>query len=100
LAGELQDFLLVDKYKTASGEMLTDFDKMILDLKRPENHGNKVKIALLLKVLEKDPTLSSIQRKGVTTKTNQLFSDVARFVEKDKTAPKPASQTKQDSWFK
>ena len=30
LAGELQDFLLVDKYKTASGETLTDFDKMIL----------------------------------------------------------------------
>lgn len=46
LAGEVQDFLLVDKYKTASGELLTDFDKMMLDLKRPENHATKVKIAL------------------------------------------------------
>ncbi|NBS61899.1 MAG: hypothetical protein EBT26_07690, partial [Microbacteriaceae bacterium] len=48
LAGELQDFLLVDKYKTASGETLTDFDRTILELKRPENHATKVKVALLL----------------------------------------------------
>jgi len=52
LANELQDFLLVDKYKTASGETLTDFDKTILELKRPENHATKVKVALLLKILE------------------------------------------------
>jgi hypothetical protein len=85
LVAEIQDFLLVDKYKTASGETLSDFDKMILDLKKPENHSNKVKIALLLKVLEKDPTLSSIQRAGVTKKTDTLFSEVARQVTKDKT---------------
>jgi len=85
LAQEVQEFLLVDKYKTASGELLTDFDKMILDLKKPENHGQKVKIALLLKVLEKDPTLSTIQRTGVTKKTDTLFSEVARQVTKDKT---------------
>jgi len=85
LVAEIQDFLLVDKYKTASGETLSDFDKMILDLKRPENHSNKVKIALLLKVLEKDPTLSTIQRSGVTKKTDTLFSEVARQVTKDKT---------------
>jgi hypothetical protein len=91
LANEVQEFLLVDKYKTASGELLTDFDKMILDLKRPENHATKVKIALLLKVLEKDPTLSTIQRTGVTKKTDSLFSEVARQVTKDKT---PVSDTK------
>ena len=44
LASELQDFLLVDKYKTPSGETLTDFDKTILELKRPENHAAKVKL--------------------------------------------------------
>lgn len=85
LAGEVQDFLLVDKYKTASGELLSDFDKMILDLKKPENHSTKVKLALLLKVLEKDPTLSTIQKTGVTNKTNTLFTEVARQVTKDKT---------------
>jgi hypothetical protein len=41
LAGELQDFLVTDKYKTASGETLTDFDRTILELKRPENHAEE-----------------------------------------------------------
>lgn len=103
LAGELQDFLLVDKYKTASGETLSDFDKMILDLKKPENHANKVKIALLLKVLEKDPTLSTIQKSGVTKKTDTLFSEVARQVTKDKTPEatkaENAKQGGSNRWF-
>ena len=34
LANELQDFLLVDKWKTPQGETLSVFDRTILDLKR------------------------------------------------------------------
>jgi len=97
LASELQDFLLVDKYRTPSGETLTDFDKTILELKRPENHALKVKVGLLLKILEKDPTLSTIQRTGVTKKSTQLFEEVAR-----QTSKKPASggnPGKANSWF-
>jgi hypothetical protein len=97
LASELQDFLLVDKYKTPSGETLTDFDKTILELKRPENHATKVKLGLLLKILEKDPTLSTIQRTGVTKKSTQLFEEVAR-----QTSKKPGSggnPGKANSWF-
>ena len=97
LASELQDFLLVDKYKTPSGETLTDFDKTILELKRPENHALKVKVGLLLKILEKDPTLSTIQRSGVTKKSTQLFEEVAR-----QTSKKPGSggnPGKANSWF-
>ncbi len=78
LANELQDFLTQDKYKTSSGEPLTDFDVTILELKKPENHEKKVKIALLLKILEKDPTLSTIQKTGVTKKTNQLFGELVK----------------------
>ena len=98
LATELQDFLLVDKWKTPTGETLTDFDRAILDLKRPENHAQKVKIGLLLKMLEKDPTLSTIQRTGVTKKSNQLFGEVARQVTKAKTAA-ATSSAKSNSWF-
>jgi len=98
LANELQDFLLVDKYKTASGETLTDFDKTILELKRPENHATKVKVALLLKILEKDPTLSTIQKTGVTKKSNELFGEVARQVTKSKTTGS-TQPSKQNSWF-
>jgi len=97
LANELQDFLLVDKYKTASGETLTDFDRTILELKRPENHATKVKVALLLKILEKDPTLSTIQKTGVTKKSNELFGEVARQVTKAKSTT--AQQPKTNSWF-
>ena len=97
LASELQDFLLVDKYKTASGETLTDFDRTILELKRPENHATKVKVALLLKILEKDPTLSTIQKTGITKKSNELFGEVARQVTKAKSTS--AQQPKTNSWF-
>jgi hypothetical protein len=99
LAGELQDFLLVDKWKTPTGETLTDFDRAILDLKRPENHAQKVKIGLLLKMLEKDPTLSTIQRTGVSKKTDQLFGEVARQVTKAKNSPTGSSGANSKSWF-
>ena len=97
LAGELQDFLLVDKYKTASGETLTDFDRTILELKRPENHEKKVKLGLLLKILEKDPTLSTIQKTGITKKSNELFGEVARQTAKSGT--KSSKSTASSSWF-
>lgn len=99
LAAELQDFLLVDKWKTASGETLSDFDRTILDLKRPENHAMKVKVGLLLKILEKDPTLSTIQKTGVSKKTDQLFGEVARQVTKAKSTGSTNSGTKNNSWF-
>ena len=100
LATELQDFLLVDKWKTPSGETLTDFDRAILDMKRPENHEMKVKLGLLMKMLEKDPTLSTIQRTGVTKKSNQLFGEVARQVTKAKTAGGTGgSKANPNSWF-
>lgn len=97
LAGEVQDFLLVNKYKTPSGETITDFDRAILEMKRPENHEMKVKVALLLKMLEKDPTLSTIQKTGVTKKSDKLFSEVARQVEKTKTTQ--TNNTRPTSWF-
>jgi len=97
LATELQDFLLVDKWKTPSGETLTDFDRAILDMKRPENHAIKVKLGLLMKMLEKDPTLSTIQRTGVTKKSNELFGEVARQVTKSKSTT--SSGAKPNSWF-
>ena len=84
MANELQDFLLVDKWKTGAGETLTDFDRTILELKRPENHATKVKVALLIKMLEKDPTLATIQKTGITKKSNELFSQVVRQVQKTK----------------
>lgn len=98
LANELQDFLLVDRYRTASGETITEFDRAILELKRPENHEKKVKLGLLLKILEKDPTLSTIQKTGISKKSNQLFGEVARQVTKTK-GSSSSSPSKSNSWF-
>ena len=56
LANELQDFLLVDKWKTPTGETLTDFDRSILDLKRPENHELS-KSGITPKDVRKDPSI-------------------------------------------
>ena len=94
LVSELQDFLLVDKYKTSNGETLTDFDRAILEMKRPENHAQKIKVALLLKLLEKDPTLSTIQQSGVSKKSDKLFTEFARQTTKEKPI-----QGKANSWF-
>jgi hypothetical protein len=99
LANELQDFLLVEKYKTTSGETLTDFDRVILELKRPENHTMKVKVGLLLKILEKDPSLSTIQKSGVSKKSNELFSEVARQVTKGSGKSSSGGNQKSSSWF-
>ena len=99
LANELQDFLLVDKWKTPAGENLTDFDRAILDLKRPENHEMKVKVGLLMKVLEKDPTLATIQRKGVSKQADKLFGEVARQVTKSKSNKSTKKGSKTSSWF-
>ena len=98
LATELQDFLLAEKWKTPSGETLTDFDRTILDLKRPENHALKVKVGLLLKILEKDPTLSTIQKSGISKKSNELFGEVARQATKSSTKSKSSGATP-TSWF-
>ncbi len=97
LATELQDFLITEKWKTNSGENLTDFDRTILELKRPENHEMKVKVALLLKILEKDPTLSTIQKAGVTKKTNDLFGEVSR--QASKSSVKSSKSDKPSSWW-
>tara|TARA_R110000868_G_scaffold118026_1_gene313193 strand:+ start:288 stop:1550 length:1263 start_codon:yes stop_codon:yes gene_type:complete len=99
IANELQDFLLVDKWKTPAGETLTDFDRAILDMKKPENHEMKVKVGLLMKILEKDPSLSTIQRKGASKQTNVLFGEIARQVTKDKSNTSRKKGSKPSTWF-
>lgn len=88
-ANELNDFLLVDKWRNPmNGETLTDFDRTILELKKPENHEMKVKLAALYKMLEKDPTLSTIRRSAVSKESNKIFEQVARQKTKKQSATK------------
>jgi hypothetical protein len=51
-------------------------------------------------MLEKDPTLSTIQKTGVTKKSNELFGEVARQVTKAKGAGVTSgSKANPNSWF-
>lgn len=65
------EYLSEKKYKLASGELLSEFDKDLLELNRPENHELKVKLGLLLK---KKLDLTTIKKTAVSKKSDELFT--------------------------
>ena len=72
------DYLTTKKFKLPSGELLTEFDKEILELKKPTNHANKVKLAMLMQLIKQDPTLSTIRKRAVSQESSEVFQEVAR----------------------
>lgn len=85
-------YLTQDKYETPDKQLLTEFDKDVLDLNRPENHETKVKVAMIMQILKSDPTLSKIQKKAISKESDSLFSDIEkRFGGKSKKEPKQDS---------
>lgn len=88
-----------EKYQTPNGQLLTEFDKDILDLNRPDKHELKVKVAMVLQLLKEDPTLSRIAKKAASKENNELFKGLK------KGSAKAAVKTKEVddqpvSWFK
>jgi polyhydroxyalkanoate synthesis regulator phasin len=65
------EYLTDKKYKLQSGELLSEFDKDLLELNRPENHELKVKLGLLLR---KKLDLSSVKKTTISKKSDQLFT--------------------------
>lgn len=99
LAAELKDYLITNRYKSPSGETLTQFDYDILKLKMPENHEKKVKLGLLLKIMEKDPTLSTIQNKAVSKKADTLFAELSRQAPKSSAKTEKSKTPVSSGWF-
>lgn len=87
LSKQVEEMLTIEKWKTSNGETLTDFDKEILELNRPQNYAVKAKFATLLQILKVDPELNTIKKAGITKQTNTLFSEVAQKAQKT-TKPK------------
>jgi hypothetical protein len=82
VAKELLSDLTQEKYHIpATGEKLTEFDKTILELKKPENAELKLKLYLLYKTLLKDPELSTVKKAGTSETTSKAFK---RFATKEK----------------
>lgn len=97
-AQEVGDDLTRGAYKTPDGEVLTTFEKELSDLNRPENYELKVKMAMLLKIIKTDPTLSVIQKNGVSKESSSLFQKVAQQ-KVVKNIPKKEEAPKSKSWF-
>jgi hypothetical protein len=103
-ADQTFSYLTRDKYKTPDNQLLTEFDRDILDLNRPDRHEMKVKVAMLMQLLKEDPTLSRLSKKAVSKKTSELFSGLKKAASsngdtqgKDK---KPGEKGQVSSWFK
>lgn len=65
------EYMTDKKYKLPSGELLSEYDKDLLELSRPENHELKVKLALLLK---KKLDLKDVKKSTISKKSDQLFT--------------------------
>lgn len=91
VANEVYDFLTTDKYQLESGELLTEFDKYFLELKRPENYEKRLKVALLF---HSDLNLESVKKVAVSKETDHLFSSLkktAKTKQPTTTAKKPST---------
>ena len=100
-ANKAVEFLEEKKWKLPSGELITDFDRVIMDLQHPQNHETKVKLALLLmkgyepgKPLTLD--LVPVAKKAVSKESNELFNFVKS--KKVKAASSP-TESKRKSEF-
>lgn len=96
---EAFDFLYTPKYKTPNGQLLTEFDKFVLESKKPENLEDRLLLALL-KLDNFD--FKKIKQQAISEESKEIFSSLATKVTKDKTrATKTQSQaTGGSEWSK
>lgn len=89
-----------ERFQTPDGQLLTTFDRDILDLKRPENHELKVKVAMLLQLLKDDPQLTKLAKRAVSKESNELFKGLQKSAMKTgKKTESTEEGSKVKSWF-
>ena len=77
-AQEVLNILTQEKYRTKDGKTFTEFEHFINDLNNPTNYETKVKVAFLINLLKKDPTLSKITNKKDSEKSEKLFGKLIK----------------------
>lgn len=82
------DYLTEKKYKLANGDLLSEFDKDLLELNRAENSELKLKLALLLR---KKLDLGTIKKTAVTKKSDALFTLSAKNAKQSTKKEEPKS---------
>ena len=78
LADEVMGYITQDRFKTPDGQLLTEFDKDILDLNIPSNHERKVKVAMLLQLMRRDPKFTGMAERAISKESNTLFKGLKR----------------------
>lgn len=91
-------YITHDKFQTPDKQLLTEFDKDLLDLNRPENHELKVKMAMLLRMAKADPKLSKLTNRVISNESNELFKGLKKTGSSSTSTPKQA-QNQVSSWF-
>lgn len=87
---ETLSYMTDKKYKLPSGELLSEYDKDLLELGRAENHELKVKLGLLLR---KKLDLTTVKKTAVSKKAEPIFTLST------KNAKKAAQEKEQKSFF-
>lgn len=90
-ARKVIDFLTTKKYQTKDKQRLTEYDKYMLESRKPENIRTRILTALL--ALD-NFNFDSIKKRAITTETDGVFSELKQ---KTKTTTKP--DKKQTDWF-
>jgi hypothetical protein len=90
-AREIFDYVYTPKYRLGNQDDLTDFDKAILELRKPENYRLKVLIGLVLK---SDGDLSKVKTQAISEETNKFFN---KFVQKEKNEKRSQQQQQKSS---
>jgi hypothetical protein len=93
-AESIAGYITQDKYQSQGGN-LTEFDNDLRLLNEPENYELKVKVAMLLKMVKEDPTLSKIKKVTISQESGTLFGKIREMTSKtEKTTP-----PKQKGWY-
>ena len=75
VANKVFSNLTQDAYRLPDGRLITEFDKAILELDKPENFEKKLKLALLL---NNDLDLSKIKSAVIKNENNEIFEGLQR----------------------
>lgn len=85
-ASDIYSYLVNKSFKlSGTGELISEFEKDLMELNRPENHEMKVKLALLLK---RKLDVSSIKKNAVTKRSEALFTLATKNAKHSKPQPK------------
>lgn len=100
-AEQTYEYITRIKWQTPDKQELTDFDKDVLDLSRPENHELKVKIAMLMQMAKEDPKLTKLAKRAVTKESNELFKGLKKQAMKSSgsKAKEEKEESTAGSWF-